>query len=146
MKKITIVGILILALLMTSAVLAKTGMSDPPDEGNAWGEGGVYCADGKEGTHPVAAKIAEKYDVGEEFVMEYVCDGMGFGDIMLAIHMGDGDPDGMLALRLEGKGWGQIWKDMGLIGNERGDTPPPGILKKADKPGNGPQEGKGPNN
>ncbi len=115
-------------------------------EGNAWGQGGVYCAEGKEDAHPLAARIAEKYGVSEGYVMEYVCGGMGFGDVMLALKMGGDDPGGMLLQRMEGRGWGQIWKDADLIGKDKADSPPPGLLKKGEKPGNGPPEGKGPNN
>ena len=119
---------------------------EPAGEGNAWGEGGIYCAEGgKEEPHPMAVRIAEKYGMSEELVMEYVCQGMGFGDIMLAIKMGGGDAAGLLTRKIDGEGWGQIWKDMNLIGKDKIDSAPPGLLKKDEKPGNGPPEGKGPN-
>ena len=121
------------------------GAGESAGDGNAWGEAGVYCAEGSEKAHPVAAKIAEKYGVEEGFVMKYVCSGMGFGSVMLAIQMGGEGADAMLEQVQAGKGWGQIWKEAGLIGNEKGDSPPPGILKKGEKPGNGPPDGKGPN-
>ncbi len=115
-------------------------------EGNAWGEGGVYCAGGKENTHPVAAKIAETYDVDPAWVMEQACSGHGFGAVMLALQTAaanGGDPEELLNQRKEGKGWGQIWKEAGLIGNDKSDNPPPGWLKKPDKH-TGPPEGKKP--
>jgi len=135
-------------IMATDWVKLSEDVEEPEEEGEeSEKEGGIYCEEGgKEEPHPVAAKIAEKYEVDVEFVMGYVCDGMGFGEVMLALQMGGDDPEGMLALRKEGQGWGKIWKDAGMIGNEKGDTPPPGLLKKGDDhPGKGPKEDKGPN-
>ena len=122
---------------------------DPDDddgEGNAWGEGGVYCNGGKDKPHPVAAKIAKDYDVDAEWVMSFACEGHGFGGVMLALQTqqatGD-DPEETLDKRKNGTGWGQIWKEAGLVGAGNADTPPPGLLKKPDKQ-TGPPEGKGP--
>ena len=110
---------------------------DPSGTGNAWGQGGVYCAGGKENIHPVAQKIADKYEVDPEWVMEQACNGFGFGGVMLALQTAKanqgGDPDAYLAQRKEGKGWGQIWKENGLVKNDKADNPPPGQLKKPDK-------------
>lgn len=107
-------------------------------EGNAWGQGGVFCAEGgKDKVHPVAQKIADKYEVDPEWVMSYACDGHGFGGVMLALQTAaaneGGDADAYLAKRKEGKGWGQIWKEDGLTKNDKADNPPPGHLKKPDK-------------
>jgi hypothetical protein len=117
---------------------------DPGDDtGNAWGQGGVYCAGGKENVHPVAQKIADKYEVDPEWVMSYACDGHGFGGVMLALQTAEanegGDAEEYLAQRKEGKGWGQIWKENGLVKNDKADNPPPGQLKKPDKD-NGPDK------
>lgn len=117
-------------------------------EAGGWGEGGVYCNGGKENDHPVAAKIAEKYGVTTEWVMSYVCDGQGFGSVMLALktqELGGGSADEALGKRKDGQGWGQIWKEQGLVGNDKADSPPPGQLKKEDKQ-TGPPEDKAPNN
>lgn len=138
---------------------------DEEGEGNGWGKGGVYCAGGKEKTHPVALKIAEKYDVEDitsEWVMEQVCDGFGFGEVMLAIQTqlafqkqnegegGEGkentlgeDAEEWLNRRKAGQGWGQIWKENGIVKNDKTDNPPPGWLNKPEKE-KGPKEGKGP--
>ena len=120
--------------------------TEESEEGNAWGEGGIYCAGGKEKDHPMAAKIAEKYGVSVEWVMSYACDGFGFGGVMLALQTqeaGGDSAEDALNKRKEGKGWGQIWKENGLVGNDKADSPPPGQLKKPDKDV-GPPEGKGP--
>lgn len=139
---------------------------DGEGEGNAWGQGGVYCNDGKENPHPVAQKIADKYGVDPEWVMSYKCDGYGFGAVMLALqtaeaNQGEEPNEGedanegeevnghlakaeeYLAKRKEGKGWGQIWKEDGLVEDEEADSPPPGQLKKPDK-AKGPDKEKGP--
>jgi hypothetical protein len=46
-------------------------------------------------------------------------------------------PDDLLISRAGGNGWGQIWKELGLIGSERDGHSPPGLLKKLDH--NGPK-------
>ena len=133
---------------------------EPEDgEGEEDGEGGAWCNGHKEGeTHPVAEKIVEKYeDLGydAEWVMEQKCGGFGFGNVMLALQTeklekengeeGNGrTADDLLEEKKGGKGWGQIWKDTGLVETEDADSPPPGKLKKPDKQ-NGPPEDKGPN-
>jgi hypothetical protein len=122
--------------------------SDSESNGNAWGEGGAYCNQGKDAPHPIAAKIGEDYDVDPEWVMSYACDGHGFGGVMLALQSqqaggeGAGSADDFLNQRKQGKGWGQIWKDSGLVGNPSAGSPPPGQLKKQNKDV-GPPEGKG---
>jgi len=119
------------------------------DEGA--GEGGketsAYCSGDKENDHPFAASIADTYGVPVSEVMDYFCQGFGFGQIMLALQTGQmegatSSVSDMLADRLSGKGWGQIWKAMGLIGNADHGNSPPGLLKKPDKT-TGPPEGKG---
>jgi hypothetical protein len=124
--------------------------SDSEGDGNAWawGEGGAYCNGGKEGAHPMAAKIAEQYGVDAEWVMTHACDGHGFGGVMLALQSQqaggeDGESaEGYLNQRKQGKGWGQLWKEGGLVGNSNAGSPPPGLLKKQNKDV-GPPEGKG---
>lgn len=104
-------------------------------------ENSAFCADGKqEKPHPLAPKIAERYGVTEEFVMEYFCDGYSIGAIMLAIKTSQMEgmtvtPEDLLAERKAGNGWGQMWKNLGLIGNEKSGFSPPGLLKKTDQTG-----------
>jgi len=101
----------------------------------------AYCADGKqEKPHPLATKLAERYSVDKEWVMNYFCEGYGMGAIMLAIKTSEIegnaiDPDTLLAERANGKGWGQIWQEQGLIGKENDGHSPPGLLKKPDNAG-----------
>ena len=123
-------------------LLGNGNDKDDGDEDEDQAEGGkdnsAYCADGKqEKPHPLAAKLADRYDVTEEWVMDYFCDGYGMGQIMLALKTSeldgiDADPDFLLAERANGIGWGNIWKDLGLIGNEKEGHSPPGLLKKSD--------------
>ena len=101
----------------------------------------AFCADGKqEKPHPLAARIAERYGVAESWVMEHFCAGYGMGQIMLALKTGEiegigTDPESLLTERANGVGWGNIWKNLGLIGSEREGHSPPGLLKKPDHAG-----------
>jgi hypothetical protein len=112
---------------------------DDPVEGGKYNS--AFCADGKqEKPHPFAAKMAERYGVDEEWVMEYFCAGHGMGAIMLALKTSeiegvDVDPDTLLTERENGNGWGQIWQNHGLIGKEKDAHSPPGLLKKPDHAG-----------
>ena len=124
------------------------GNNNNKDDGNkGQAEGGKqnneFCAEDKqEKPHPLAVKLAERYDVTEQWVMGHFCDGYSMGVIMLALKTSqlDGvlvDADTLLAERADGNGWGQIWKEMGLIGSEKNGHSPPGLLKKPeDHPGN----------
>lgn len=101
----------------------------------------AYCVDGKKETnHPLAAKIAERYGIDEETVMTYYCQGYSIGEIMLALKTSqmegvEASFEDILA-GLDGPdAWGHIWQDMGLIGWEKNETPPPGQLKKMEADG-----------
>jgi len=117
--------------------------SDDTDDDPAEGEkyNSAYCADGKqEKPHPLATKMAERYGVDEEWVMEYFCAGHGMGAIMLALKTSeidgiDVDPGTLLAERENGNGWGLIWQEHGLIGKEKEAHSPPGWLKRPDHAG-----------
>lgn len=131
------------------------GAGEAEPQGNAYGEGGIFCAGGKEEPHPMAEKIAQDYGVSAEWVMSQACEGHGFGGVLMALQTqevtGQG-ADALLEKRSHGQGWGQIWKDAGIVGNPHADNPPPGLLKKPDKETGrpedkgepGPPEGKGP--
>jgi hypothetical protein len=116
-------------------------------EGEGSKENSAYCSGDKDSDHPFAASIADTYGVDVSEVTAYFCQGYGFGQIMLALQTGqmEGATNSvadMLAARESGMGWGQIWKEMGLIGNADHGKSPPGLLKKVDKT-TGPPEGKG---
>ncbi len=113
--------------------------TDPDEgEGEDTSEGSkatdsAYCNGDKTEPHPMAAALAERYDVTTEWVMGYFCDGYGMGAIMLALRtqqINGADPDALLAQRAEGKGWGVIWKELKMIGSEADVHTPPGQLKK----------------
>jgi hypothetical protein len=101
----------------------------------------AFCAEGKQDKpHPLAPKIAQRYGVSEEWVMEKFCEGYSIGAIMLAIKTSQiegmiATPDELLANRAAGTGWGLIWKELGLIGSEKNGHSPPGLLKKPDHAG-----------
>jgi hypothetical protein len=121
------------------------GDDDDDDDGGK--ETSAYCGGDKDNAHPFAAGVAETYGVSEDEVMGFFCQGYGFGQIMLAIQTQkmegvSSSVGAMLAARKDGMGWGQIWKDMGIVGNKDHGKSPPGLLKKPDKT-TGPPEGKG---
>ncbi len=96
-------------------------------------EPSAYCTGEKEGPHPMATRLAERYGVTTDWVMGYFCDGLGMGTIMLALKtssINGASVDDLLAERAAGMGWGQIWKELNMIGSERDAFVPPGWLKK----------------
>ena len=112
------------------------------------GEGGksnsAYCAGRKDKLHPLATGIEEIYGYPPEETMAYFCKGFGFGQIMLALQtkeMKGLDVSELLDKRKSGMGWGQIWKENGLVGNPGEASSPPGHLKRPEHAG--PKEGKG---
>ena len=82
-------------------------------------------------THPVGSRLAATYGISYTDVMTWFCrEHMGFGQIMLAAtaakYIGEnpGETPGltydeMLQARLDGQGWGQIWRDLGYHGRPR---------------------------
>jgi hypothetical protein len=92
----------------------------------------AYCSGAKESAHPLAVRIAARYGVSEAWVMEKFCSGFGMGAIMLSLktqQLSGANPDDLLAQRLEGMGWGNIWKEQGLIGSEKSIQAPKGKLR-----------------
>ncbi len=126
----------------------KPGEDDDEKEGEEIGEGSkansAFCSGRKDKPHPVAAGISQTYGMPVDVVMTYFCDGHGFGQIMLALQtkaMKGTDVAESLGSRKAGVGWGEIWKDLGLIGKPDQASSPPGHLKRP--PWAGPPEGKG---
>ena len=112
---------------------------DDEDKAEGKKDNSAFC-DGKkqDKPHPLAEKIGERFGAGEEWVMGYFCDGYGMGAIMLALKTSQldiSDAGEMLEQRAEGQGWGQIWKEKGLIGSEKEGHSPPGHLKRPDHAG-----------
>ena len=67
--------------------------------------------------------------------MDYFCDGYGMGQIMLALKTSqieglEANADTLLSERANGIGWGVIWKELGLIGNEKDRHSPPWIAEE----------------
>jgi len=139
-------GIVVEEGVIEAYSITLLGEDDEDDGGKAGNS--AYCAEGKkDNPHPMALKLSERYGVTVEWVMGYFCDGYGMGAIMLALKTGeiegfDIDPDALLAARAEGQGWGQIWKELGLIGNQKDGESPSGHLKKPDHAGKPDDNGK----
>ena len=115
------------------------GKNDDQDKPEGKKDNSAFCDVGKQDkAHPLVAKISGRFDVPEEGLMDYFCDGYGMGAIMLAIKtskLDGGDPGVLLGERALGKGWGQIWKDTGLIGSEKQGHSPLGLLNRPDHVG-----------
>ena len=109
---------------------------DEAEDHEGFQENSAFCADGKQDKpHPLAPKLAERYGVPEDWVMEKFCEGYSIGAIMLAIKTSQIEgitytPDELLTKRDSGTGWGSIWKELRLIGSEKEGHSPPGQLKK----------------
>lgn len=114
--------------------VGKDSIKNDVDKSEGSKDNSAFCADDKQvKPHPLSVKIAERYGASEEWVMGYFCDGYGMGAIMLALKtsmVNGADPADLLDARAEGKGWGQIWKDLGIIGSEKEGHSPPGLLNK----------------
>jgi hypothetical protein len=92
-------------------------------EGDGWYTGTMTI------THPVADSLATTYGISYTQVVSWFADGYGFGEIMHALKtsenitptqtFADTSPTAILALRAELGGWGQVWQELGLIGNGR---------------------------
>ena len=104
-----------------------------------------YCSSDLE--HPALLKLVESYDPDNETLYEtlkgYFCEqGFGVGEIMLALKTAELDEveesfEELLGLRSTGEmkdvGWGEIWQDLGLIGNgkqENEETDPEAMKNK----------------
>jgi len=96
-------------------------------------------------THPVALSLADQYEISATQVVSWFADGYGFGEIMHALKTSenitptetftDTSPSAILALRVELGGWGQVWQELGLIGNGRPEhAGPPDDSEDVDEP------------
>lgn len=137
-----------LAATFAREVVVDDGDMDDDDQDDK--TAGAYCSGMQTKPHPVAARISARYGVTVEWVMGYFCQGFGMGEILLALktqQINGMDANALLAAKGEGKGWGEIWKEAGLVGSERAEDVPPGWLKKQDEttwqhPGKGPKKDK----
>lgn len=76
--------------------------------------------------HPAALKLSQRFGVEYSIIQSMFFNGAGIGQIMLAFETAQktgGTPEALLAQRVEGKGWGQIWHGLGLKGNPHGNLP-----------------------
>ena len=121
-----------------TGILGDDGVIVPPEDGSAFTGNGNFCSSPDE-EHPTGASIAESYGVEYSDVMGWYCDNApdggdgsedggtsktGFGEIKLALETAEitgGSAEELLALRSEGQGWGQIWKELGFNGKPKDD-------------------------
>jgi hypothetical protein len=87
---------------------------------------GYYCTQ-SEDQHPFGARLAESYETDYATLQAWFCEGLGWGQIMLALQTGKltgDDPAALLEARKGGAGWGEIWKELKLIGRPEQAGPP----------------------
>jgi hypothetical protein len=113
------------------------------DLGKNGREGDGWWTDGR--THPVVDRLVSTYDDGitSTDVISWFASGYGFGEIMHALETSknlsgtetitgtiksgvtititDTSPAGLLRLKAELGGWGQVWQALGLIGKGKPD-------------------------
>jgi len=100
-----------------------------------------YCSSDLE--HPALVKLADSYGVKYSDLLPYFCEqGFGVGEIMLALKTAEReDVDKTYEVILEDRspdgqkdvGWGEIWQELGLIGNgkqENEETDPEAMKNK----------------
>jgi len=79
---------------------------------------GQFCA-AAAGEHALAAGIAETSGADVDEIRGWYCeDGLGFGEIMLALTTADvsGEPvEDLAGRRVDNESWGEIWQDLDLI-------------------------------
>jgi hypothetical protein len=97
-----------------------------PDQTDADGDGvGDVCDDPSDDStclvagHPVAEALDAEFDYTYDEIMGWYCDGFGFGEISRALLLeraseGALTVEAILALLLEGMGWGEIIQSAGL--------------------------------
>lgn len=88
--------------------LQTTPEDDENEDENDGDEKGVCTHDKQQ---PDALKLAERYGVTYEEIMEWFCQGFGFGEIDLAYELSAASGqsvDAVFAMRADGTGWGQI--------------------------------------
>jgi hypothetical protein len=58
----------------------------------------------------VAERLAERYEVTSDAILEWFCKGYGMGEIRLALILGKDGPDwqDLLNAKVDGVGWGEI--------------------------------------
>ncbi|MEA3377300.1 MAG: DUF5667 domain-containing protein [Chloroflexota bacterium] len=101
-------------------------------------------------THPVAASLAEHYDVDYDDIVYWFQQGYGFGEIMHALETADKIEDeevdwaDLLEEKGEDKGWGDIWQEYGLIGRPEEVGPPDHAGPKDEEKEPGPPSHAGP--
>jgi hypothetical protein len=83
--------------------------------------GGVDCTSAD--PHPKATSLAAEYGVTYEEIMEWFCQGYGFGEIKLAYSISlqaELGVEDVFDMRAGGMGWGEIMQEFNLIGKPAG--------------------------
>lgn len=103
-------------------------------------ERGAYCDGAATQNHPSGDKLAERYSASYEEIMDWFCQGYGFGEIDQAYQISqaaDVPVATIFAQRTGGMGWGEIKQAYGLIGKDKPDKEKPAKDKDKGKPEKG---------
>ncbi len=122
-----VTSILLLSLVWVGSVYAQEETPpDPTEEPNDTPlDDNPVCLFTRE--HSVLAGLAERYNVAYEDLVVLFCESdLGVGEIALALATAQQSEsavtiEDLLTQRLDdGLGWGEIWQEMGLIGQSKG--------------------------
>jgi len=135
-QMIRLLAVILLAAALTVGPALAAPLVDDEDPPDATPN--AFCV-GREIEHPAVGRLAELYEVDYTTLIGWFCDdGFGVGQIMLALTTaaatGDDAAD-LLTERAEGRGWGEIWQDRGLIGRGRQMDQEDGEVDDADAGG-----------
>lgn len=95
---------------------------EPIEEEEETNYRGYACA---RGDHPAGLRLASRYNVAYEDVMAMFCSGYGFGEIMLAYELANGDEERLTQIREMregGMGWGIIRRNARNLTGDEGDA------------------------
>ncbi len=128
-KKIILIlsGALLMTFLLVGTVNAQEEDGYPVETTTETEDSDLVC-DG-ERVHPVLEGFSSKYNVPYDDLLVYFCElDLGVGEIALALqtNMQTGGNEEMMDELItqrvdEGKGWGEIWQELNLIGNDNGN-------------------------
>jgi hypothetical protein len=96
--------------------------------------------------HPVGLQLAESFGVSYEEIMNWHCNGFGFGEIARAYLLAaqtERPAQTYFDLKANGMGWGEIVRDAGIHGSEHRTLAPGQVIGNGRGNGNGNGQGNG---
>jgi len=109
MKRWILIVVVMVLVVSAGAVVAAPAVDDdlPPVMGDEQAGERAGCESGAP-IHPGVERLAERYGVPSEDVLDAFCAGYGLGEIAFALRL-DGEAwQTLLEMRQQGVGWGQV--------------------------------------